>query len=131
MASPNLNAVCKDGAALHMPVLEPLFASLRPAFVEEADEICISARLGDDWAKDLVMQYSKHGRLVELAPHTDFHPFVCSSRIRILAGIPIQPVAGTQTGQIRVNYGGRCLDVSVRITLQGDRETIVLVPLWK
>ena len=68
--------------------------------------------------------------MTELMPSKDFHPFVTSSRIRILAGLSISPDAEKQTGQIRVCFNDNMLNVNVEVEIKSNVEILLLKPFW-
>jgi hypothetical protein len=123
-----LYAIDEQGDRLLGSVLEPFWKTISSAFSNKANVITVRAnRLN---AGDVDVNYQKEGKIVPLSLANDFHPFISSSRIRIISGMVINPNL-TQTGKVRVRFGKDVLTLDVKIEIENDYEILRLKPHWE
>src|SRR5882762_10075192 len=96
-----LHAVDESGKEVITSLLKPLFSILVAAFINHAEEIEIRANQSD--SKEVFIDYQKDNQRIPLTPTKDFHPFITSSRIRIISGMSIEPDL-QQKGEMRVQF---------------------------
>jgi hypothetical protein len=119
--------VDKDGRPAFRELLMPFFNSLVGAFLNQANRIDIRADLASSVVE---ISYLVGNKIIPLTATPGFQPFVASSRIRIIAGIPIMSDSKIQTGKIRICSRERLLDVDVEIENSGSLEILRLKPNW-
>jgi hypothetical protein len=120
-------AVNKDGSPILESILKPLFSSLRPALLDKAEQIEVRANLT---SQSCEMFYCKGQARRSLIPDPEFHPFITSSRIKILAGISLS-AASKQAGVIRIFFVNDILEVAVDIETDNELEIVRLKPKWR
>lgn len=122
-----LYAVDPDGKEILKPLLGPFFITLLPAFENRADEIEIRANRAN--ISEIVIGYKKGSQTTQLSPAASFHPFITSSRIRLISGMTIEPDKA-QKGKMRVHYNKAILTIEVEIELENSLEILRLRPIW-
>jgi hypothetical protein len=125
----NVKFVNQGGECLEVGVLGPFLQAVLPALVSRAEEIRVSANLSD--ATDLSVEWQKEGQTFPVLANRDFHPFVTSSRLRILAGISLIPREETQAGTLRMKIDREEIVLELRISRQRGREIVLLRPRWE
>jgi hypothetical protein len=121
-----LYAIDESGSEVLASLLKPLFSTLLPAFLNRAEVITVCANLTN--SSEVNVDYEREGRIISLIPAKDFHPFVTSSRIRIISGMSIVPEP-FQKGKMRICFGKDILTVDVEIEVTKDSEILRLKPL--
>jgi hypothetical protein len=113
------------------PVLEsllsPFWETILPAFQKKAKEIQIHSNRSN--ADDVSIQFQQNEQVTLLKQSKDFHPFVTSSRIRIILGVTVN-VDSSQSGKMRVRFNEKIMNVNVRIETLDNFEILTLNPEW-
>jgi hypothetical protein len=122
-----LYAVNESGKEVITSLLEPLFSILLAAFINHAEEIEI--RASQSGSKEVFIDYQKENQRIPLTPTKDFHPFITSSRIRIISGMSIKPDL-QQKGEMRVQFNKTILLVGVEVALENEWEILRFKPHW-
>jgi hypothetical protein len=118
-----------DGEPCGATLFAPLVDTLLPAFVERAEEICITFSLVT-WGQ-ITATYNKGGKSFPLHIKTEFHPADVFARLRILANISIAATRGRHTGEAMMRFRGQRIKVSVEIIIEEAEEIIRLKPFWE
>ena len=106
MNSNPINCVNENGDAVNFEPLRPFLKSIEPAFLKHATEItfwAIIPKSPTEQPKPFA-HYEINGLKYELEIDKDFHPFVTSSRIRLLVGVSIAITEGTRKGKFRLRF---------------------------
>lgn len=122
-----LYAVDEQGKRLLGSLLEPFWQTISSAFLNKANEVMVRANQSDP--RDVNIVYQKKGEIVPLKPMEGFHPFISSSRIRIISGMSIIPNI-SQTGKMRVRFNEDFLTIDVKIDVKDSFEIVSLRPQW-
>lgn len=131
MSKTHLHAVNPEGKQVLEELLAPMFSTLEPGFSAAADELRWEADHSAEPHFDVRCSYRCADRYTPLPVHPEFHPWIASSRMRILCGMSIRPDVSEQAGSLRVRVDGRVVAVAVRITVEGSREIVSFSPIWQ
>jgi hypothetical protein len=123
-----LYAIDDNGKELLSSVLAPFWKTVFTAFLNKSNEIIIRANRLE--ARDVDIRYQKEGAFVTLTPSDGFHPFISSSRIRMISGMVIAPDI-SQHGNIRVRFEKMILSVDIQIEVENNDEILRLKPQWE
>jgi hypothetical protein len=131
--SANLSIVNVNGDDILAKLLRPFYSTIEPAFLEHGSQIILEAAIPKENGErpEASAYYTKDGGKHVLGIDVDYHPFITSSRIKIIAGISIALTEGTKHGQMRIRFGKELLAISVQTILKGNHETVILTPDWK
>lgn len=123
-----LYAINENGQKILGPLLEPFWKTVFCAFLNKADEVTVRANREN--ASDMDVKYQKGEEIFHLTPAEGFHPFITSSRIRIISGMAITPDL-VQNGKMRVKFNGDVLIIEAKIEVEKGNEKLRLIPQWK
>src|SRR5207244_3664221 len=113
MRTPVLHAVDEHGKEVLKELLTPLFATLGPGFEAGAEELRVQATRTEEHDFQVVCNYVRGGATFPLSVSAGYHPWITSSRIRIVCGMSIMPDIPHQDGKMTVRLGARIIPVGV------------------
>ena len=116
-----------DGTEFPNAIMQPLLDTIYPALGQKAEEIIVRANLNN--AADISVSWRRGPKSLLLGVAKDFHPFIASSRLRILAGMSIVHDL-TQQGSLRLRIGKEDVNVLMRVFIDDNYEVVVLRPRW-
>ena len=130
MRTPVLHAVDKHGKEVLRELLTPLFATLAPGFEAGAEELRVEAARTEGPDFQILCCYVRGGATFPLSVAAGYHPWITSSRIRIVCGMSIIPDIPRQDGKITVRWGERIITVVVQVLAEGGKEIMLFRPTW-
>ena len=117
----------KEGAWQTMAVLEPFFRTVAPALEQNVDEITMTANLSD--SRDGSILARKGTQTFQLTPDPEFHPFVSSSRLRILSGMSIVPTEEIQQAMLPLEIDGQHMTFNLTVRVEHGNEILTIHPV--
>ena len=102
MRHPDLYLLNAEGKEVLRELLAPLFSTLAPGFEARAEELRMEATGLRQPAFEVACCYFKAGTSFPLTVTEGYHPWIVSSRIRILCGMSILPDVPRQDGRMPV-----------------------------
>jgi hypothetical protein len=130
MPIPVVHAIDAGGKELCSELLAPLFVTLAPGFEAGADELRLQATRAEGHDFQIVCSYIRGGATFPLSVAAGYHPWITSSRIRIICGMSILPDIPHQDGSMTVRFGERTISVRVQVTAENGTEIMKYQPMW-
>ena len=125
-----LHALNADGKEVMGELLAPLFATLAPGFEARAEELRVEAIRSQQPDFEVACSYIKGGVSFSLPVAKGYHPWIGSSRIRILCRMSIVPDIPCQDGKMTVRLGERTITLKVQVMAKQGREVMSFRPIW-
>lgn len=128
-----LHCVNKNGDVIRYKPLIPFLKTIQPAFLEHASEISFGALISGDrnTPPKTTACYKKNGQSHMLKIDDNFHPFVTSGRLRLIAGISFAPIEGITKIIMPFCLGKELINVNLHFVFKDNYETVILYPEWK